>query len=198
MTALNKQALREAAEKATALNLDTAQVKRGNDGYLECPCCEGAGYVEEENDFCNIDGVALGVQFYGIGEHHGLAELYLRAANPATMLALLDELEAAEKLATQQGNIAVALLDEVTTLRRNADDKAPDLRAQLIEADNELETLRLRIAELEARTVTLPEEKFCPSEYAGSQYWEETEVWNKAISACAVAIRTAGIGVKGE
>lgn len=97
MTALNKQALREAAEKATALNLDTAQVKRGNGGYLECPCCEGAGYVEEENDFCNIDGVALGVQFYGIGEHHGLAELYLRAANPATVLALLDELETAEK-----------------------------------------------------------------------------------------------------
>lgn len=91
MTALNKQALREAAEKETALNLDTAQVKRGNGGYLECPCCKGAGYVEEENDFCNIDGVALGVQFYGIGEHHGLAELYLRAANPATVLTLLDE-----------------------------------------------------------------------------------------------------------
>ncbi|MBJ8805532.1 ead/Ea22-like family protein [Citrobacter koseri] len=97
MSNIDKQALREAAEKATALNLDTAQVKRGNGGYLECPCCEGAGYVEEENDFCNIDGVALGVQFYGIGEHHGLAELYLRAANPVTVLALLDELEAAEK-----------------------------------------------------------------------------------------------------
>lgn len=97
MSNINKQALRQAAQNATALNLDTAQVKRGNDGYLECPCCEGAGYVEEENDFCNIDGVALGVQFYGIGEHHRLAESYLRAANPATVLALLDELEAAEK-----------------------------------------------------------------------------------------------------
>ena len=92
----NKQALREAAEKATALNLDTAQVKRGGDGYLECPCCEGAGYVEEEADFCNIDGVALGVQFYGIGEHHGLAEKYFRVANPVTVLALLDELETAQ------------------------------------------------------------------------------------------------------
>ncbi|EKQ3910778.1 ead/Ea22-like family protein [Salmonella enterica] len=57
---------------------------------------------------------------------------------------------------------------------------------------------RQRIQELEAREVTLPAEKFCPSEYAGSQYWEETEVWNKAISACAVAVRAAGIGVKGE
>lgn len=57
---------------------------------------------------------------------------------------------------------------------------------------------RQRIQELEAREVTLPAEKFCPSEYAGSQYWEETEVWNKAISACAVVVRAAGIKVKGE
>ncbi|EAB9790192.1 ead/Ea22-like family protein [Salmonella enterica] len=63
---------------------------------------------------------------------------------------------------------------------------------------SELEAARQRIAELEAREVTLPAEKFCPSEYAGSQYWEETEVWNKAISACAVAVRAAGIKVKGE
>lgn len=61
-----------------------------------------------------------------------------------------------------------------------------------------LEAAEHRIAELEARAVTLPAEKFCPSEYAGSQYWEETEVWNKAISACAVAVRAAGIKVKGE
>ncbi|EAV6545351.1 ead/Ea22-like family protein [Salmonella enterica] len=63
---------------------------------------------------------------------------------------------------------------------------------------SELEAARQHIAELEALEVTLPAEKFCPSEYAGSQYWEETEVWNKAISACAVAVRAAGIKVKGE
>jgi hypothetical protein len=117
---VDKQALREAAEKATALNLDTAQVKRGNGGYLECPCCEGAGYVEEESDFCNIDGVALGVQFYGIGEHHGLGELYFRAANPATVLALLDELEAkGSTIATQQQEIRTLLnaLEQATEKR---------------------------------------------------------------------------------
>ena len=53
------------------------------------------------------------------------------------------KLEAAENLAKQQGNIAVELFDEVTTLRRNADDKAPELRSQLEEAEK-------RIAELEA------------------------------------------------
>ncbi|EDZ8034910.1 ead/Ea22-like family protein [Salmonella enterica] len=63
-------------------------------------------------------------------------------------------------------------------------------------AEVEITALRQRIQELEAREVTLPAEKFCPSEYAGSQYWEETEVWNKAISACAVAVRAAGIKVK--
>ncbi|EBI8961535.1 hypothetical protein ACWH9L_000551 [Salmonella enterica subsp. enterica serovar Typhi] len=55
-----------------------------------------------------------------------------------------------------------------------------------------------RIAELEARKVTLSAEKFCPAEYAGSLLWAETEVWNKAISACAVVIRAAGIRIKGE
>lgn len=60
--------------------------------------------------------------------------------------ALQDELEAAESLAKQQGHIAVALLDEVTTLRRNADDKAPELRSQLEEAEK-------WIAELDAREV---------------------------------------------
>ncbi|HDT2130008.1 TPA: hypothetical protein RCG87_001748 [Enterobacter roggenkampii] len=34
-----------------------------------------------------------------------------------------------------------------------------------------------------------PEEKFCPAEYAGSQLWEETEIWNKAIDACKEACR---------
>ena len=104
MTALNKQALREAAEKAST-----------------------DSHTQDE-------------WFH-----------YLRCSHPTTVLALLDELEAAQKLATQQGNIAVALLDEVTALRRNVDGKTPELRAQLIEADNELETLRLRITELEAR-----------------------------------------------
>lgn len=69
-------------------------------------------------------------------------------------LAAEEALEKAQAAATQQGNIASALFDEVTQLRRHADEKAPELRAQLIEADGELEALRQRIAELESRTVT--------------------------------------------
>ena len=58
--------------------------------------------------------------------------------------------------------------------------------------------LRSRIAELESRTVKLPAERFCPAEYAGSQLWSETEVWNKAITACADALHAAGIKVEAE
>lgn len=61
----------------------------------------------------------------------------------------------------------------------------------------DLDTAERRIAELEARTVTLPAQKYCPDEYGGSVLWGETEVWNQAISECAKAIRAAGIG-KGE
>ncbi|WP_052766709.1 hypothetical protein [Klebsiella aerogenes] len=54
------------------------------------------------------------------------------------------------------------------------------------------------INQLESRTVKLPTERFCPAEYAGSQLWSETEVWNKAITACADALRAAGIKVEAE
>lgn len=57
--------------------------------------------------------------------------------------------------------------------------------------------LEQHIAELEAREVTLPAQRFCPGEYVGSVLWAETEIWNKAISACDFAVRAAGIKVKG-
>lgn len=64
----------------------------------------------------------------------------------------------------------------------------------------ELLVAKERIAELESRTVTvkLPAERFCPAEYAGSQLWSETEVWNKAITACADELRASGIKVEDE
>lgn len=60
------------------------------------------------------------------------------------------------------------------------------------------EELQARIAELESRTVKLPAKRFCPAEYAGSQLWSETEVWNKAITACADELRASGIKVEAE
>ncbi|HIH9959358.1 hypothetical protein ABNF90_27640 [Raoultella ornithinolytica] len=57
-------------------------------------------------------------------------------------------------------------------------------RDQLVILQLALLKQQRKIAELESRTVKLPDERFCPAEYAGSQLWSETEVWNQAISAC--------------
>ncbi|EAM7055805.1 ead/Ea22-like family protein [Salmonella enterica] len=145
---------------------------------------------------------------------------FISAANPATMLALLDELEAdKEQIKTLESRnrrldgIIDAAEKRNAELQRSLDHRkfllssAYEVQRDFAEAlgcagDNEsimeaIDGLKQHIAELETREVTLPAEKFCPSEYAGSQYWEEIEVWNKAISACAVAVRAAGIKVKG-
>lgn len=75
---------------------------------------------------------------------------FLTSANPATVLALLDELEAAEN----------------------------------------------RMAELEARTVTLPSERF---RYGESDYDDGyVNGWNAHGIETKSALRAAGIGVKGE
>ncbi|EGL8404516.1 ead/Ea22-like family protein [Salmonella enterica] len=125
---------------------------------------------------------------------------FIAAANPATMLALLDENLQLQREKDAIEAVALALRDDM----RDAREKLEAAERRIAETDQRnaeltarIEPMDRRIAELEAREVTLPAEKFCPSEYAGSQYWEETEVWNKAISACAVAVRAAGIKVKG-
>ena len=108
-------------------------------------------------------------------------------ASPAE---LVEALEKAQAAATQQGNIACALLDEVTQFRRHADEKAPELRALLIEADSELEVLRQRIAGLESRTVKLPEPFELAISSSGLRYYYADEV--------DAAIIAAGIKVEAE
>lgn len=82
--------LERLAGKAGAMALDSADtVDAANGAMIECPVCGGEGYASLGNDYCNFDNHAIGVQFYGIGPEFGLAEAYFRAANPATILALL-------------------------------------------------------------------------------------------------------------
>ncbi|EPG6020962.1 hypothetical protein LTW04_14135 [Escherichia coli] len=71
-------------------------------------------------------------------------------------------------------------------------------RGQLVILQLTLLKQQRKIAELESRSVKLPAERFCPAEYAGSQLWSETEVWNKAITACADELRASGIKVEAE
>lgn len=107
--------LKRLAEAATPQKFDTAEEKSEN-GYIECPHCGGSGEVELEADYCNYDGVAIGVQFYGIGHEFGAAEAYYRAANPAAIRALIAENErlrhALQAIITQvDGNIRPSVRD---------------------------------------------------------------------------------------
>lgn len=84
--------LRKLAEAATPLDLSTAQKFRDGE-YIECPVCNGEGGIDAK-DYCNIDGHAIGVQIYGIGEKMVAMENFVKAANPTAVIALLDELTA--------------------------------------------------------------------------------------------------------
>lgn len=161
-----------------------------------------------------IDKQALREEFSFMQEHYSDPADRARQVIYIAAEALLDEVEAAEHAAAVDHEAACSLVEENEELKRRItemESKNSNLRiiahernelAIRVNLDSindavEMDRLHKRIAELEAREVMLPAEKFCPSEYAGSQHWEETEVWNKAISACAVAIRAAGIKVKG-
>ncbi|HAT2279122.1 TPA: hypothetical protein SBQ34_002842 [Raoultella ornithinolytica] len=126
--------------------------------------------------------------------HSSQSELDALSCTVDVMNELVEALEKAHAKATQQGNIACALFDEVTQLRRHADEKAPELRAQLIEADSELEALRQRIAELESCTVTaenLQESAYRAGLTAG---WNlgianNNDGFNKCLAAHAAGIK---------
>lgn len=90
------ETLKKAALAATPQNLDSAEIINREPGLVDCPTCGGDGYAQFHADFCNYDGHALGVQFYGIGPEHKAAEAYFRAASPATILALIERVERAE------------------------------------------------------------------------------------------------------
>lgn len=75
MKALNKQALRESAEKAT----------------------QGQWVVEFDDEVYSTNGVNNEQIAMVFSENEARDAEFIAAANPATVLALLDELEAAEK-----------------------------------------------------------------------------------------------------
>lgn len=177
---IDKQALREAAEKA--LPAMQRLLMMPNDELFDEALLNVDGDVDAANAFNLLAG-------------------------PETMLALLDELEARDKqvaeLVTGRLNLQWILNVYVHAYEEAKEQIAKDveIKARLCRESNSLfDRLRAaekRIAELEARTVTLPAQKFCPGECMGSVLWSETEVWNQAIYECAKAIRAAGIG-KGE
>ncbi|MDO7911387.1 hypothetical protein Q6A49_12670 [Pseudomonas sp. 22-AL-CL-001] len=89
---LDLDAIEAAAKAATPQDFVSAQVGGAEEGWMECPGCGGEGSVELTADYLNYDGQALGVQFYGIGEPHVHAEAHYRAARPAVVLAMVEEI----------------------------------------------------------------------------------------------------------
>ncbi|EOA2694697.1 ead/Ea22-like family protein [Citrobacter freundii] len=126
MSNINKQTLREAAERATGAH-DRLSVMPADDIF----------------DISQHEGTQLDADITALNAFN-------EAANPATVLALLHELEAAEK----------------------------------------------RIAELEARTVTVK----LPADYRNSDGSINADMFNTCavVDAFRDALAAAGIGVKGE
>lgn len=148
MTALNKQALRQTAEKAISE--------------------EGLTWWSEEQLASD----------YGLALHRADAA-FIAAANPVTMLALLDENLQLQRDKDSLEAVAIAM------------------REDMRDAREKLEAAEKHIAELEAREVAVKQfDDFQIVHYGGSEDYAKGYIdcqnnYNKALTA-------AGIGVKGE
>lgn len=164
MSNIDKQALREAAEKATP-----------GPWYVHDKPCEDGNYGIDTSD---KEFLAEAVVWWGFSRQSIWREedaKHIAAANPATVLALLDELEAKEEQ------------------RANWFQMAEKLGADLDAAEK-------RIAELEAREVKLPQrQEPTSSGHYGEGYLVPSDTGSALEYEDTVeALAAAGITVKGE
>lgn len=165
MSNINKQALREAAEKATPgrweylpgntsieYNVDSMDEDQGSIVYVD-----SGDFTQNQTD---LNGA------------------FIAAANPATVLALLDELEAKDRRNAELNS----------TLERWATDRA--------QSASELDDAEKRIAELEAREVVLPQ-RYSMLHRADFDEPYHTEMVYKQHQVLE-ALHDAGISIKGE
>ncbi|EAC1009091.1 ead/Ea22-like family protein [Salmonella enterica subsp. enterica] len=180
---IDKRALREVAERATQGPWEMEQENiwfTDEDGYTK-----HLAYVEQGDD---VDDKQ---------DHYNTA--YIAAANPATMLALLDENIQLQREKDAIESVALALRDDMRQAREQlaaAERRNAELDKRLIEYAGIATREARRVAELEARTVTLP-----PKEHdngTDSQIDINAGFANRMWQKCYDAIRAAGIGVKGE
>ncbi|ANZ87756.1 ead/Ea22-like family protein [Citrobacter freundii] len=198
MTALNKQALRKLA-KALSGKEWVAFVHKASGTYAV-----GSLGHERGEDIIKWPGLD--------GQDNAESKAkFIAAANPATVLALLDELEAAESYAKDRDEENQDLMLTIGRLRVEREASEAELNDALCEllpgtqymdppdggSVTPLEQVRRmvadyreRIEELESRTVTLPEPFKLAKSSSGLTYYYADEV--------DAAIQAAGIGVKGE
>ncbi|EPI5314854.1 ead/Ea22-like family protein [Shigella flexneri] len=175
MSKIDYQALREKAEKATCgvWSLEYGEGRfDGDDALIHR---EAAGYIP----ICRIEGAhpESGFDEDFQMEQQANAE-FIASANPSTVLALLDELEAAEAL---NKHLELAI--------RKAEGCSEALRRKTEDSEK-------RIAELEAREISLPE-RSCMLHRTDFHEDYQTVMAYK-VSEVIAAIRAAGIRIKGE
>ncbi|MDW2636322.1 ead/Ea22-like family protein [Citrobacter portucalensis] len=202
MTALNKQALRSKSRAASA----GKWIKESGDGW---------------EAICSSDDQANGnfIIAHFEGPDAEANREFVQVANPDTVLALLDELEAAEKRIAEQSEIVAAAEKLVRCKGRYHSElnyralaklfgvTMPDLPPLEHEnvhyadaAEMEIAALRQRINELEARTVTVKLPELCVGvvqdghavmvPYAAGHWFNKTAILEM--------LAAAGIGVKGD
>lgn len=171
MKALNKQALREAANAANIASWGKWESYKPHKGARGYEVKVGAKAVAQH--CLKVDSA------------------FIAAANPATVLALLDELEAKDK--------SIGFLKDQLAQLANFNPDWDRLEAaidSLREHMAKLSAAEKRIAELEARTVTLPQYRNSPDMHTKQFY--EAIGFNQGLDIFIEALRADGIGVKGE
>lgn len=129
MSNIDKQALREAAEKATSGKWERGD-GNGNGGELLVYCDDALGSA-----VCEMTS-----EYNAIPKYQRINNLnFIAAANPATVLALLDELEAKEKRIAEQVEIIA-----------NQEKWIKAVEETMITATDRAEAAEKRIAELSA------------------------------------------------
>lgn len=187
MSNIDKQALREAAEKATR---GPWEMERENiwftdeDGYTK-----HLAYVQQGDD---VDDKQ---------DHYNTA--FIAVANPATMLALLDENLQLQREKDAIEAVALALRDDMRQAREQLKVAEKRIAEQREYYEGVIADGSKRIAELEARTVTLPQQ--APENLAsvldGYEKWLIATTFRDTWNACLAEVRqmnAAGIKVKGE
>ncbi|EMD4839413.1 ead/Ea22-like family protein [Salmonella enterica] len=197
MSNIDKQALREAAEKVNSGEWSYEDFNR-----VDLP---GGAHI-------NINGrdaiYCLKKPVGGVEQSRAVTA-FIAAFNPKVALALLDEVEAAEHTAAVDHEATCSLVEENEELKRRItemESKNSNLRTIAHEQNElairanldsindavEMDRLHKRIAELEAREVTLPPTFW----YEHDDLSRDVPVLDKRL--VKKAIRAAGIGIKGE
>ncbi|HCM0025868.1 TPA: ead/Ea22-like family protein [Escherichia coli] len=175
MSKIDYQALREKAEKATCGEWSLEYGDGRFDGDDALIHREAAGYIP----ICRIEGAhpESGFDEDFQMEQQANAE-FIAAANPATVLVLLDERERNQQYI------------------KSRDQENEDIALTVGRLRVELEAAEKRIAELEAREISLPESS---SMLHRTDFHEDYQtVMAYKVSEVIAAIRAAGIRIKGE